>query len=93
MTVMDVSGKELAPGHVVSCPLPGSGEEVRGYVVLTDVVLSTLRIHLTAPTRLAGNVIETRSADCTLQHGPNGHPLRMREAPGRESGFAEVEAA
>ena len=93
MTVLDVSGEEMGVGHVVSCPLPGSGDEVRSYVVTFDVARSTVRIHLTAPARLASNVVEARSADCTLQHGPNGHPLRVRETPGRESGLAEVEAA
>lgn len=91
MTVLDVGGEELAVGHVVSCLVPGSGDDARGYIVGFDGDVA--RVHITVPARMAGNTIEVHGASCTMQHGANLHPLVMRERPGAESGLAEVEAA
>ena len=93
MTALDVSGAELTVAHVVSCHIPGSGEEVRGYVFEIDGEHDEVRVAITSPERLAGHSVSVPAGGCTILKGPAGSALHMHPAPGRENGLAEVEAA
>lgn len=91
--VLDVSGAELAVGQVVTTPMPGTGEEVRGYIEGIVEIRDDVLVRILRPEEHAGLQVMAHGASCTLQKSASGKPLVVRERFGGWLGFEEVEAA